>query len=99
MLTRSDGAGTVLDWRSAFSLGGGCSAMRLKGRTALVTGGSRGIGRAIALALGEEGADVAVNYVSSEGPARDVVGNIKKMGRGAILPQADVGDIPQPFPL
>ena len=40
--------------------------MRLKGRTALVTGGSRGIGRAIALALGEEGADVAINYVSSE---------------------------------
>src|SRR5216684_92866 len=46
--------------------------MRLKGRTALVTGGSRGIGRAIALALGEEGADVAINYVSSEKSARDV---------------------------
>src|SRR5437016_14679025 len=68
--------------------------MRLKGRTALVTGGSRGIGRAIALALGEEGADVAVNYVSSEGPARDVVENIKKMGRPAILAQADLGDYP-----
>src|SRR6267143_4233871 len=68
--------------------------MRLKARTALVTGGSRGIGRAIALALGEEGADVAVNYVSSEGPARDVVENIKKMGRRAILAQADVGDYP-----
>src|SRR5438876_882852 len=71
--------------------------MRLKGRTALVTGGSRGIGRAIALALGEEGADVAVNYVSSEGPARDVVENIKKMGRRAILAQADVGDYPDTF--
>src|SRR5947208_215985 len=71
--------------------------MRLKGRTALVTGGSRGIGRAIALALGEEGADVAVNYVSSEGPARDVVENIKKMGRHAILAQADVGDYPDTF--
>src|SRR5438034_1327861 len=64
--------------------------MRLKGRTALVTGGSRGIGRAIALALGEEGADVAVNYVSSEGPARDVVENIKKMGRRAMLAKAGV---------
>jgi 3-oxoacyl-[acyl-carrier protein] reductase len=71
--------------------------MRLKGRTALVTGGSRGIGRAIALALGEEGADVAVNYVSSEGPARDVVESIQKMGRRAMLAQADVGDYPDTF--
>src|SRR5213594_4611938 len=71
--------------------------MRLKGRTALVTGGSRGIGRAIALALGEEGADVAVNYVSSEGPARDVVENIRKMGRHSVLAQADVGDYPDTF--
>jgi 3-oxoacyl-[acyl-carrier protein] reductase len=71
--------------------------MRLKGRTALVTGGSRGIGRAIALGLAEEGADVAVNYVSSEGPARDVVENVKKMGRRAMLAQADVGDYPDTF--
>src|SRR5947209_15641521 len=71
--------------------------MRLKGRTALVTGGSRGIGRAIALALGEEGVDVAVKYGASEGPARDVVENIKKMGRRAILTQADVGDYPDTF--
>src|SRR5438445_11511213 len=93
MLTRTDGARLTVE----FSLGGGCSAMRLKDRTALVTGGSRGIGRAIALALGEEGADVAVNYVSSEGPARDVVENIKKMGRRAILAQAHVGDYPDTF--
>jgi 3-oxoacyl-(acyl-carrier-protein) reductase len=71
--------------------------MKLKGRTALVTGGSRGIGRAIALSLAEEGADVAVNYVASEPAARDVVENIKKMGRRAILAQADVGDYPDTF--
>src|SRR5512132_3791227 len=71
--------------------------MKLKGRTALVTGGSRGIGRAIALALGEEGADVAINYVSSEKGARDVAETITKMGRRAMIAQADVGDYPDTF--
>jgi 3-oxoacyl-[acyl-carrier protein] reductase len=71
--------------------------MQLKGRTALVTGGSRGIGRAIALALAEEGADVAVNYVSSESSARQVVEQIHKIGRRAILSQADVADFPDTF--
>jgi len=68
--------------------------MKLKGRTALVTGGSRGIGRAVALALADEGADVAVNYVSSEAAAKDVVEQIRKMGRRAMLAQADVATSP-----
>jgi len=59
--------------------------MKLKGRTALVTGASRGIGRAVALALAEEGADVAVNYVSSEAAAKDVAEQIRKLGRRAVL--------------
>jgi 3-oxoacyl-[acyl-carrier protein] reductase len=71
--------------------------MKLNGRTALVTGGSRGIGRAIALALAAEGADVAINFVSSEGAARDVAESIQKMGRRALLAQADVGDYPDTF--
>ncbi|HUG38445.1 MAG TPA: 3-oxoacyl-[acyl-carrier-protein] reductase [Candidatus Limnocylindrales bacterium] len=71
--------------------------MQLEGRTALVTGASRGIGRAIALALAEEGADVAVNYVSSEAPARAVVDEIHRMGRRAMIAQADVADYPDTF--
>jgi 3-oxoacyl-[acyl-carrier protein] reductase len=66
--------------------------MQLSGRTALVTGASRGIGRAIALALAEEGADVAVNYVSSDHLAKDVVDQIEKKGRRAVLAQGDVAD-------
>jgi 3-oxoacyl-(acyl-carrier-protein) reductase len=71
--------------------------MQLTGRTALVTGASRGIGRAIALALAEEGADVAVNYVSSEASAIQVVEQIQKIGRRAILAQSDVADYPDTF--
>lgn len=71
--------------------------MKLKDRTALVTGGSRGIGRAVALALAEEGADVAVNYVANEAAAADVVEHIRKMGRRALLAQADVSDYPDTF--
>jgi 3-oxoacyl-(acyl-carrier-protein) reductase len=71
--------------------------MKLRNRTALVTGASRGIGRAVALALAEEGADVAVNYVSNEGAAVDVAQHITKMGRRALLARADVSDYPDTF--
>ena len=66
--------------------------MQLTARTALVTGASRGIGRAIALSLAEEGADVAVNYLSNRELAADVVDSIRKMGHRAMLAQADVAD-------
>jgi len=71
--------------------------MKLAGRTALVTGASRGIGRAVAIALAEEGADVAINYVSNEGAARAVAQQVEKTGQRAILAQADVGDYPDVF--
>ncbi|MFH5183086.1 3-oxoacyl-[acyl-carrier-protein] reductase [Paenibacillus sp. TAB 01] len=62
----------------------------LTGKVALVTGASRGIGRAIALTLAEAGADVAVNYAGSEAAAAEVVALIEAMGRKAVKVKADV---------
>jgi 3-oxoacyl-[acyl-carrier protein] reductase len=62
----------------------------LQGKVALVTGASRGIGRAIALELARQGAKVAVNYAGSEAKANEVVEEIKKMGQEAVAIQADV---------
>lgn len=66
--------------------------MTLAGRVALVTGGSRGIGRAIALALAEDGADVAVNYRRDEAAARQTVAAIEVLGRRARAYAAAVDD-------
>jgi glucose 1-dehydrogenase len=62
----------------------------LKGQKAIVTGASSGIGRAVAIALGDAGADVAVNYIGTEQPALEVVNRIRSAGRKAIAVQADV---------
>lgn len=64
----------------------------LPGQRAIVTGASSGIGKAIALALGEAGADVAVNYSSAEAPALEVVAMLQGMGRRAFAFKADVAD-------
>ncbi len=63
---------------------------RLEGRTALVTGASRGIGRAIAVALANEGAKVAINYQSSDAKAQEVVDEITKAGGTAMLAKANL---------
>ncbi|MBP0014053.1 MAG: 3-oxoacyl-[acyl-carrier-protein] reductase [Roseofilum sp. SBFL] len=63
---------------------------QLQNQVALVTGASRGIGRAIALSLAAEGAKVAVNYASSSGAAEEVVSQIKDQGGEAIALGADV---------
>ena len=64
----------------------------LLGQKALVTGASSGIGRAIALALGEAGADVVVNYVSGEDKAQALVDEIQANGSNALAVRADVSD-------
>jgi NAD(P)-dependent dehydrogenase (short-subunit alcohol dehydrogenase family) len=64
----------------------------LAGRTALVTGGSRGVGRAIAVRLAAEGAAVAVNYRRDAGAAEEVVAEIEKAGGRARAYRASVGD-------
>ena len=70
--------------------------MKLSGKKALVTGGSQGIGQAIAYRLAEEGADVVIDYVGHAESAQQVVTEIKKLGRQAIAIQANldfVGEI------
>ncbi|MEF8850822.1 MAG: beta-ketoacyl-ACP reductase [Haloarculaceae archaeon] len=69
--------------------------MRLDGRTCLVTGSSRGIGRGIARDLAERGATVVVNYRSSAAEAEAVVEGIREDGGTAMVAQADVSDLAQ----
>ncbi|MBT6154253.1 MAG: SDR family oxidoreductase [Planctomycetaceae bacterium] len=64
----------------------------LTGKVALVTGSSRGIGRACALKLAEAGADVIVNYVTSKAAATEVAERIEQMGRIAYVVKADVSE-------
>jgi 3-oxoacyl-[acyl-carrier protein] reductase len=66
--------------------------VKLEGKVALVTGGSRGIGRAVSLVLAEEGAAVAVNYRSARSQAEEVVQEIESHGGKAVALEGDVSD-------
>jgi glucose 1-dehydrogenase len=68
--------------------------MTLRGRNALVTGSSSGIGRGIALRFARDGANVVVNYLRKAGPAEDVVAEIKALGAKAVAIQGDVSSVP-----
>jgi len=64
--------------------------MLLKGKSVIVTGGSRGIGRAVAIGCAREGADIVVNYRG--GPGQEVVEEIKQLGRRAVPAEGDIAD-------
>ena len=66
--------------------------MRFEGKVALVTGGTRGIGKAIATMLAREGACVALNYLRRKGPAEETVAELQAMGAKAIAIRGDVRD-------
>ena len=67
--------------------------LNLRGRVALITGGSRGIGRATAVRLAEQGANVLVNYRQDENSAREVVGELERLGVEALAVKADVSSL------
>lgn len=67
----------------------------LQGKTALVTGASRGIGKAIALKLATEGAHIVINYAQSDKEANELVTQIQELGGQALALQADVSDFEQ----
>ena len=66
--------------------------MKFQGRVAIITGSSRGIGRATAIRLAHEGCNVVVNYIQDEKSAQSAVKEITQLGRKAIAIKADVGD-------
>ena len=66
--------------------------LKLKGKNAIVTGGAHGLGRAICLKLAEEGANIALNYYSSQARAQQTLEDIKALGVQAVSVKGNVSD-------
>src|SRR5690606_15209661 len=88
----SGAAGRPLAAAMACGLQGGRTGMKLQGKAALVTGASRGLGRAIAVGLAREGARVGVHYRGSAQEAEAAVREIEALGGEAVALEADVRD-------
>ena len=69
--------------------------MKIEGKTALITGGAHRVGKAITLTLARAGANVVVNYYSSDSAARETVREVEALGVGGLAVQADVSDLEQ----
>jgi 3-oxoacyl-[acyl-carrier protein] reductase/pteridine reductase len=69
--------------------------MKIEGKTALITGGAHRVGKAITLTLAQAGANVVVNYYSSDAAAQETVRQAEALGVGGLAVQADVGDMEQ----
>lgn len=69
--------------------------MKIEGKTALITGGAHRVGKAITMTLARAGANVVINYYSSDAAARETVQEAEALGVGAQAVQADVGDLEQ----
>jgi 3-oxoacyl-[acyl-carrier protein] reductase/pteridine reductase len=69
--------------------------MKIEGKTALITGGAHRVGKAITLTLARAGANVVVNYYSSDAAAQETVAEAEALGVGGLAVQADVGDMEQ----
>jgi 3-oxoacyl-[acyl-carrier protein] reductase len=75
------------------------SGQRLAGKVAFITGASRGIGKAIAVRLAQEGASIIVSYKSNQSGAREVENTIRSLGQAALVVQTDVSDRKQVRPV
>lgn len=69
--------------------------MKIEGKTALVTGGAHRVGKAIAMTLARAGANLVINYHSSDQAAQQTIGEAQALGVGALAVQADIGDLQQ----